>query len=155
MTTPGEPTRKIDYNRPASPPPAGTTTPGPFGSGTAVPGPPGPGPGTGVTGPETAGPGPVTPPGTAPEPTGRRRGVGYTTYAITVLVMLIAILMIVFVVQNNARVNIWLFGSIHNMSVAGALAASAAAGLLVGLLIGLITQIRVRKELRQYRRGKR
>ncbi|WP_131786901.1 lipopolysaccharide assembly protein LapA domain-containing protein [Protofrankia symbiont of Coriaria ruscifolia] len=119
MTTPGEPTKKIDHTRPLPAPPAGPTPPA------------------------------------GPAPAERRRGVGYSTYAITVLVLLLAIAVIVFVVQNDQRVNIWLFGSTHNMSLAGALAASAVAGLVIGLLIGLITQVKVRKELRQYRRGKR
>ncbi len=137
MTTPGEPTKKIDYTRPVAPPPDG----GAWSPGTAGPG--------------VTGAGPTTPaPPAGPVPAERRRAVGYSTYAITVLVLLLAIAVIVFVVQNDQRVNIWLFGSTHNMSLAGALAASAAAGLLIGLLIGLITQIKVRKELRQYRRGK-
>ncbi len=122
---------------------------------SAEPGHPVPaGPGVTDAGPTTPAPptGPTPPAG--PAPAERRRGVGYSTYAITVLVLLLTITMIVFVVQNDQRVNIWLFGSTHNMSLAGALAASAAAGLVIGLLIGLITQIKVRKELRQYRRGK-
>ncbi|WP_250285257.1 MULTISPECIES: lipopolysaccharide assembly protein LapA domain-containing protein [unclassified Frankia] len=143
MTTPGEPTKKIDHTRPTQPPPAG----GAWSPGTGVPGASG-------TGPTTPTPpaGPVPP--AEPVPAERRRGVAYSTYAITVLVLLLAIAVIVFVVQNNQRVDIWLFGSTHNMSLAGALAAATAAGLLIGLLIGLITQIRVRKELRQYRRGR-
>ncbi|WP_322762262.1 lipopolysaccharide assembly protein LapA domain-containing protein [Frankia sp. Cr2] len=137
MTTPGDQSaRKIDYTRPAVPSPTGSTPP-------PVPAAPGPAPATpGGTGP-------------APESAAQRRGIGYTTYAVTVLVLLIAIAVIMFVLKNNARVNIWLFGSFHNMSVAGALAASATAGLVIGLLIGLITQIKVRKEVRQYRRGNR
>ncbi|ETA03044.1 hypothetical protein ThrDRAFT_01482 [Frankia casuarinae] len=102
-------------------------------------------------------PGAPDSPGVPGAPTGGarppRRGVAYTTYAITVLVLLIAIAVVVFVVQNDARVSIWLFGSTKQMSVAGALAASAAAGLVVGLLIGVIPQIRLRRELRHLRRA--
>ncbi|WP_131770705.1 lipopolysaccharide assembly protein LapA domain-containing protein [Candidatus Protofrankia californiensis] len=143
MTTPGEPTKKIDHTRPLpAPPVGGAGSPGTAGPGVTDAGPTTPAPPTGPT------------PPAGPAPAERRRGVGYSTYAITVLVLLLTITMIVFVVQNDQRVNIWLFGSTHNMSLAGALAASAAAGLVIGLLIGLITQIKVRKELRQYRRGK-
>ncbi|EIV93139.1 lipopolysaccharide assembly protein LapA domain-containing protein [Frankia sp. QA3] len=84
-----------------------------------------------------------------------RRGVAYTTYAVTVLVLVIAILVVVFVVKNDARVSIWLFGSTQRISVAAALAASAAAGLVIGLLIGVIPQIRLRRELRQLRKAAR
>ncbi|KLL12373.1 MULTISPECIES: lipopolysaccharide assembly protein LapA domain-containing protein [Protofrankia] len=143
MTTPGEPTKKIDYTRPVTPPSAGAAT---AGGGPVAPAPPGPG-----SVPPPAGP---TPPPAGPAPAGGRRGVSYVVYAVTVLVLLLAIAVIVFVVRNDQRVNVWLFGSIHNTSLAGALAASAAAGLVIGLLVGLITQVKVRRELRQYRRGR-
>jgi uncharacterized integral membrane protein len=70
-------------------------------------------------------------------------------------VLLLAILVVVFVAKNDARVRIWLFGTTKWMSVAGALAAAAAAGLVVGLLIGFIPQIRLRRELRHLRRAAR
>ncbi len=85
----------------------------------------------------------------------RRRGVAYTTYVITVAVLLLAIAVVVFVVQNDAQVSIWLFGSTKVMSVAGALAVSAAAGLAVGLMIGLVPQLKLRRELRALRRNAR
>jgi uncharacterized integral membrane protein len=81
----------------------------------------------------------------------RRGGVRYTTYAITVAVLLLAIAVVVFVVQNDARVSIWLFGSTKVMSVAGALAVAATAGLAVGLMIGFVSQIKLRRELRALR----
>jgi uncharacterized integral membrane protein len=85
----------------------------------------------------------------------RRGGVGYTTYAITVAVLLLAIAVVVFVVQNDQRVEIWFFGSTKYMSVAGALAVAAAGGLVVGLLAGFIPQIKIRRELRALRRAAR
>lgn len=97
----------------------------------------------------------VPPPGAPADGPLSRCGVAYTTYAITVVVLVIAILVVVFVVKNDARVSIWLFGSMQRMSVAAALAASAAAGLVIGLLIGVIPQIRLRRELRQLRKAAR
>jgi uncharacterized integral membrane protein len=81
--------------------------------------------------------------------------VGYTTYAITVVVLLLAIAVVVFVIQNNQGVTITLFWTKRHMSVAGALAASAAAGLVVGLLIGFIPQVKLRRERRALRRTPR
>ena len=108
--------------------------------------------------PPTVGAGPTGPSaegaaGAEPRPV--RRGVGYPTYALTVLVLLIAIAVVLFVVKNDAKVSIWLFGSTQVMSVAGALAASAAAGLVIGLLLGFIPQIRLRRQLRALRRETR
>jgi len=115
------------------------------------------------------GPGQVPPlaPGQVPPPTGpaqgvppvpaqqkkkRGSGVSWVVYAATVVVLVIAILMVLFVAKNDQRVSIWLFGSHQHMSVAGALTGAALAGLVVGLLIGLIAQIPVRRKLRAARR---
>jgi len=142
-------------------PAAGGAVPQPYpGSGPGVPGsggfPAQGGPVAGGPAPAPGGPGapggPAGPGGGRPP---RRRGVAYTTYAITVAVAIMAILVVIFVVKNDARVNIWLFGATQQMSVAGALAASAGAGLLIGVLLGLIPQIRLRRELRQLRRAVR
>jgi uncharacterized integral membrane protein len=136
MTTPGQPTGGYGYVRPA---------PGqvpPAAPGQAVP------PGA---------PGQVPTPGAPPQagPSGRppaRGGVSWVVYAATVLVLGLAILMVLFVVKNDQRVSIWLFGSRQYMSLAGALSLAALTGLVVGLLVGLITQIPVRRRLRAAKR---
>jgi uncharacterized integral membrane protein len=92
-------------------------------------------------------------PDTAPERP--RRGIGYTTYAITIVVAILSLLLVLFVVKNTQRIDVWLFFSTPNMSVAGALAVAAAAGLLAGLLIGIIPQVKLRRELRSLRRASR
>jgi uncharacterized integral membrane protein len=73
-------------------------------------------------------------------------------YAATVVVLVLAILVVLFVTKNDQRVSIWLFGSRKYMSVAGALGGAALAGLVVGLLIGVIAQIPVRRKLRSAKR---
>jgi uncharacterized integral membrane protein len=81
-----------------------------------------------------------------------RGGVSWVVYAATVVVLILAILVVLFVAQNDQMVSIWLFGTRKYMSVAGALSMAAFAGLVVGLLIGVITQIPVRRRLRAAKR---
>ncbi|MCK9876016.1 lipopolysaccharide assembly protein LapA domain-containing protein [Frankia sp. Ag45/Mut15] len=173
MAGPEQPGKRIDPTRPSqSAPPTGVGTgaagspasgqvPGPSPTPSAYPAGPqgGPASGTGAFPANPTVPGGPVPGGPVPGgPAGgrsARRGIGYTTYAITVLVAVIAILVVIFVVKNDAQVSIWLFGTTRQMSVAGALAASAGGGLIIGLLVGVIPQIRLRRELRQLRRAAR
>ncbi|MBX6389933.1 MAG: DUF1049 domain-containing protein [Frankia sp.] len=113
-------------------------------------------------------PSPATPPVTVPTPggpagpatqagpeAGRRRGVSPVLYAATVVVLLLAILVILFVVKNDQQVNVWLFGSTRRMSVAAALSMSAGAGLVVGLLLGLVGHISLRRRWNARRQARR
>jgi uncharacterized integral membrane protein len=79
-------------------------------------------------------------------------GVSWVVYAATVLVLVLAILVVLFVAKNGQTVPIWLFGRRKYMSVATALTMAAGAGLVVGLLIGVIAQIPVRRRLRAAKR---
>jgi uncharacterized integral membrane protein len=141
MTTPGQPAGGYGYVKPVPgqvPPPV---APG------QIPPPVAPtGPGQPGQGPVQGGPG---------RPARRGRpggGVSWVVYAATVVVLVLAILMVLFVVKNDQKVSIWLFGSHQYMSLAGALSLAALTGLVVGLLIGLITQIPVRRRLRAAKR---
>ncbi|ONH32902.1 hypothetical protein BL253_04235 [Pseudofrankia asymbiotica] len=145
MTAPGQPTGSFNYAPPGAtggapiPPPAAPVAPtaprGPGAPGAPVP--------------------PAQPRGSRSRLPGRRQhggGVSWVVYAVTVLVLVLAIMVVLFVAQNDQKVTIWLFGTRKYMSVAGALSIAAAAGLVVGLLIGLITQIPVRRKLRAAKR---
>jgi len=98
--------------------------------------------------------GPTQPDAPRQRPAARRRrgGVSWVVYAVTVLILVIAILVVLFVAKNSQHVSIWLFGTRKYMSVAGALSLAAGAGLVVGLLIGVITQVPVRRKLRAAKR---
>lgn len=125
MTSPNDASgKRIDYTRPQGQGSA-PTSPG----GQPAPGPPAP-------------------------PPARRAGVPWTTYAITIVVFLLVLVVVVFITQNTYRVPIKFFGTTKYASVAGALAGAAAVGFVAGLLLGLIPQIRLRRDLRAYRRGK-
>lgn len=131
MTAPGQPTGSYGYVNPA---------PGQIPSPTAP-----------------SGPTQVGPPGQPPvgKPSRQRAsqgGVSWVVYAATVLVLILAILVVLFVAKNGQTVPIWLFGSRKYMSVATALTMAAGAGLVVGLLIGVIAQIPVRRRLRAAKR---
>ncbi|MDT3441853.1 lipopolysaccharide assembly protein LapA domain-containing protein [Pseudofrankia sp. BMG5.37] len=145
MTTPGQPTGSFNYA------PPGST------GGAAIPPPSAPAAPTAPRGPGAPGaPVPPTQPrGARSRLPGRRQrggGVSWVVYAATVIVLVLAILVVLFVAQNDQRVTIWLFGTRKYMSVAGALSIAAAAGLVVGLLLGVITQIPVRRKLRAAKR---
>ncbi|MGF7239345.1 MAG: lipopolysaccharide assembly protein LapA domain-containing protein [Frankia sp.] len=132
MTSPDNPSgKRIDFTRPRS-----GQSPAP--SQPAVPNQPGP-------------PAAPTP---APAP-GRRAGVPWTTYAITIIAFILILIVVVFITQNTTHIPIKFFGTTKYESVASALAGAAAVGFLAGLLIGLVTQIRVRRELRTYRKADR
>ncbi|WP_045878822.1 lipopolysaccharide assembly protein LapA domain-containing protein [Pseudofrankia sp. DC12] len=100
-----------------------------------------------------SGPTQVGPPG---QPTGSQRrnhgGVSWVVYAVTVLILILAILVALFVAKNGQTVPIWLFGSRKYMSVAAALTIASGAGLVVGLLVGVIAQIPLRRRLRAAKR---
>ncbi len=95
---------------------------------------------------------PGSPPAPAPS---RRGGVPWTTYAITILAFILILIVVVFITQNTTHIPIKFFGKTKYESVASALAGSAVVGLVAGLLLGLVTQIRVRRELRAYRKADR
>jgi uncharacterized integral membrane protein len=133
MTAPGQPAGSYGYVNPA---------PG------QIPAP------TAPSGPTQAGP-----PGQPPhrQPSGKQRrnqggGVSWVVYAVTVLILIVAILVVLFVAKNSQTVPIWLFGSRKSMSVAAALTIASGAGLVVGLLIGVIAQIPLRRRLRAAKR---
>jgi uncharacterized integral membrane protein len=129
MTSPDSPGgKRIDYTRPQS-------------GQQPVPGQPAPAP-TGAQ------------PAPAPSP-GRRAGVPWTTYAITIIAFILIIIVVVFITQNTTHIPIKFFGTTKYASVAGALAGSAGVGLVAGLLLGFVTQLRVRRELRAYRKADR
>ncbi|ADP80944.1 lipopolysaccharide assembly protein LapA domain-containing protein [Pseudofrankia inefficax] len=132
MTAPGQPAGSYGYVNP---------TPG------QIPAP------TAPSGPTQAGP-PGQPPRSQPPGKQRRGqgGVSWVVYAATVLILIVAILVVLFVAKNGQTVPIWLFGSRKYMSVAAALTIASGAGLVVGLLIGVIAQIPLRRRLRSAKR---
>jgi uncharacterized integral membrane protein len=91
----------------------------------------------------------------SPSPQHRiRRGPGWGAYLITVIALILLIAVIVFIVQNDARLHIKFFSwDKYNVRSAYALAAAGGVGFLAGIFLGLIPWLSARRKLRGLRRG--
>jgi uncharacterized integral membrane protein len=83
-----------------------------------------------------------------------RRGPGWGTYLVTIVALIVVAAVIVFVLQNTARINIkFLSWKQTNVKTAVALGAAGAGGLVAGLFLGLIPWVSARRKLRALKRG--
>jgi uncharacterized integral membrane protein len=96
-----------------------------------------------------------TPLGAGSPPAHRgRRGPGWGAYVITVIALILLIAVIVFIVQNDARLHIKFFGwDKYNVKSAYALGAAGLVGFLAGIFLGLIPWLSARRRLRSARRS--
>jgi uncharacterized integral membrane protein len=83
-----------------------------------------------------------------------KRGPGWGTYIVTIIALLVVAAVVVFVLQNTARINTHFLGwKQTRVKTAVALGAAGAGGLIAGLFLGLIPWVSARRKLRSLRRG--
>jgi uncharacterized integral membrane protein len=83
-----------------------------------------------------------------------RRGPGWGAYLITVIALVLLIAVIVFVLQNDARLTIKFFNwTKTNVKSSVALGAAALVGFLAGIFLGLIPWLSARRKVRSMRRS--
>ncbi len=83
-----------------------------------------------------------------------RRGPGWGTYLITILAILLLVAVIVFVVQNDAKIDIkFLSWKRTGIKTSVALGAAGIVGFLAGLFLGVIPWLSARRQLRSLKRG--
>ncbi len=83
-----------------------------------------------------------------------KRGPGWGTYLITILALLLAAAVIVFIFQNNQGITVKFLTYKHHYNRSSfALGASALGGFLAGLFLGLLPWLSTRRKLRALRRA--
>jgi uncharacterized integral membrane protein len=90
---------------------------------------------------------PTTNPTKPPKQRGRR-GVSWVFYLVTVVILVVAFFVILFITENHEITDVVWLGTRYQISVERALGFAAAGGFVLGLLVAQFASFRVRRKLR-------